>query len=193
MIDAALVQKAGVGTDVDPPVLQHLVERAIEFVQTQTRRYFGPTQEWTEYLIGSGSRVLRLPEAAAAPITAIEERPFPGDDPAVIADTDFLQRDVDTITHLVRKGGVVWTDGYEYAVTFQRGYGVGDGPKDIEQLILDLIALRLANVGREGLLSETIGGYSYSRPAVYAFTDGDLKAIPGAFATIEQWRRLVLA
>lgn len=193
MISPGALQAVGVGVDEDPGLLQDLIDRATAFVKVHTRRYFGVPVIVKHYLSGNGSRLLRLPEAVNDDITAVEERCGPGDDLLATLTTEFEIQVRGEDSYLVRTDGSCWRRGYEYAMTYEMGYEVDSGPKDIEQLIIDLVSLRLANRDREGLSGETIGGYQYTRPAIYAFADGDLKQIPGAFATIQAWRRPVFA
>ena len=77
-------------------------------------------------------------------------------------------------------------------MTYWRGYAIDAGPKDIEQLLIDLVSLRLNLQGTEGLASEAIGGYSYTRAAATDFEDGDLRRLPTALATINAWRRVLV-
>jgi len=205
MISLARVRlEVPAATTVEDPPLQDMVTRAVEFLQTQTRRYFGLPVTLTDYLNGSGGRFLWLPEPVAAAdasagltssdsipdIASVEERLYPGATATVLTeDTDFQRRRRGTTDILVRLGsGVIWTLGYEYAVTYERGYLEDEGPKDIEQLILELLKFRFKFASNTGMRSESIGGYSYTR-----FGDTDLDAIDGARATIEAWRPLVFA
>lgn len=177
-------------------LIQDMIERATSFVQTRTRRYFGPISEWTEYLSGSGGRKLWLgerviPDEDYGALVLVEERAYPGGSPTEIVIGDYQVRrgpeDSDR-SYLVRLGGYVWSSGLEYAVTYERGYDMDAGPPDITQLVIDLVALKLKFKGFEGMRSETIGGYSYTR-----FGEGDLDSIDGAKAIIEAWRPPVFA
>lgn len=191
MISTAKIKAAvPLAVDVAESLLKDMEARAVEFIGRQAGRYFGASDEITEYLSGSGNRILRLPEPLTTDeaVTLVEERAYPGGTATEIPDDGFQVRPSDTSTILVRTGGNVWTCGMEYAVTYTRGYETDQGPKDIEQLIVDLIALRLTFRGREGLRSESIGDYSYTR-----FGEGDLDSIDGAWATIGVWRRPAFA
>lgn len=185
---------------MDELILADMIARAVAFVETQTRRYFGPPALVTEYLSGNGSRMLQLSEPVTEldsdDITLLEERAYPGGDATVLLDgAGFLVRSRNTVppsyqsaSFLVRSGGLVWTRGSEYAVTYARGYTVDEGPKDIEQVIIDLVEARLTPSGAEVMQSETIGGYAYQR-----FKDADLDVIDGGWDTIRFWRRAVFA
>lgn len=199
MISVEKLQEAKPATvDIDPGLLQDMITRAVAFVSRQTGRGFGQAETVVEYLSGNGSRVLRLPEPVLetdsdSGLQSIIERPYPGGTETVIALSEVELRSGGTTHNLVRLGGPVWCRGYEYAIEYQRGYLLDAGPKDIEELVIELVALRLTREGREGLAGETIGGYSYSIAAVHAFEDGELRAIPGALRTIRAWQRLVVA
>jgi hypothetical protein len=60
-------------------------------------------------------------------------------------------------------------------------------------LLIALVAQRIDILESGGKHTETIGGYSYTKAAIHAFEDGDLRAIPGAIRTLEYWRVPVLA
>lgn len=173
--------------------LEKLEEAAVAFVETQTGRYFGPPEEYTEQLAGRGVGSLWLssrPVAGDGPLVVLEERSYPGSDPQpLVIDEDFgivLHSDD---AELVRFGGCLgWPRGYSYTATYRRGYAPGEEPADIRQLVIDLVAVRYSMAGREGLRSESVGGYSYTR-----FGDSDLDAVMGGSATIDIWRRPVVA
>lgn len=178
-------------------VLTQLEEAAVAFVQRKTGRYFGPVGQVTERLRGSGGERLWLAEAPTSDPTVVLEYASPGADPVTIDAADaagFLVRKATGPTDtndgwLVRKGGAVWDPCREYEVTYQRGYQEGQEPADIRQVVIGLCALRWGMKGREGLRSEQRGDQSYAMPAFYVYSDGDLKLIPGAYSTIELWRR----
>lgn len=177
----------------DPLLLGDLIARAVAFVQTQTRRYFGPVQEATEWVPGSNSRHLYLSDVAIpnddGALVLIEERAYPGGSPTEIEASGYVVRHGDHISYLVRAGnGAKWTAGLEYAVTYERGYDTDAGPADIEALIIELVAHKLKFTGKEGMRSESISGYSFTR-----FGDDDLDAINGAKSTLSAWKRPVFA
>lgn len=180
---------------LDPALVTDMVARAIAFVEQQTHRRFGLVEAASFVLEGTGTTFLRLPEPVVVPDSdealVVTERQYAGESGATV--TAFDVRSGGNTDYLVRHGGTPWTNGWEYQVDYQRGYEVDHLPADIEQLVLYLVSIRVGRLGREGILSETIGGYSYSIGATYAFEDGDLRAIPGAMRTIERWRRPVYA
>jgi hypothetical protein len=193
MITVGKLQAAApAAAKADPVLLQDMIDRALAFIESQTRRAFGLPATVTEFLSGNGSRILRLPEPPAVPdsdgeIDLVEERAYPGAPAAIVPLEEIQVRLSGNNAYLARLGGPIWCQGFEYAVTYRHGYELDHGPKDIEQLLIDLIALRLAFRGKDGMRSETIGGYSYTR-----FGEGDLDSIDGAWATVRAWRRLVL-
>jgi len=186
-----LIDALGITDQATVPRLEEQRDAALAFIQTQTRRYFGPIASTTDILAGSGTRSLWLPESAvvAEPLTiTVQEFAHPGASPTAIvedASDGFQLRGA----RLIRLGGSgLWTRGYEYAVTYSRGYEENAGPKDVEDLLIELVRLKVNADGEEVMKSETIGGYSYTR-----FDDGDLESIDGASDTIKAWRRLVFA
>lgn len=180
-------------TDADTAEIVELEQNAVAFVQTQTRRYFGPPKQTTEVVKGKGTSNLWLRHIAIDEVPAdyynevvvsVVERQYAGNDGTAI--TDFQVRVEDGEVRLVRLNGGVWTYGYEYTVTYWHGYPAGEEPGDIRQLVVDLVKSRWNMRELEGLRSESIGGYSYTR-----FEDTDLD-MEGQ-ATIAAWRRLVIA
>lgn len=187
------------GEGYDAVQVEDLERAAVAFVETQTGRYFGPPELVEEFIRGNGSRNLWLRDH----VTTVEGESGSGDDDALVTvgewdypggtgtdlvqDVDFVLRQLAKESLLVRMANGAWTDGYEYAVTYWRGYQAGEEPADIRQLVLDLIRGRWAQRGAFGLKSETIEGYSYTR-----FDDRDLDAM-GGWGTITLWRRPVLA
>lgn len=179
-------------------LLTDLRDRAVAFVSQQTLRYFGPPVEQADILTGTGTRHLTLTERIvegeeSEDVTVVEQEYAGASATALAISTGFQVRHAGTVSVLARAGGEKWALDREYVVTYTRGYEEDHGPGDIEQLIVALVGLRIAVIGSEGLSSETIGGYSYSRPAIHAFEDGDMRSIPGAVRTIEAWKAPVFA
>lgn len=175
--------------DDDDTALRALEQRAVAFLEAETGRYLRAAAETTVYVSGRGTRELHLPDppAAEAEIVQVVERAYPGDTGTTItaADDDgFVVRSAS----LVRKGGYRWQRGYEYEVTYERGYAADasepdyltDAPEVARQAVLDLVALKWRGRGSEALRSETIGGYSYTR--------GALEELPGLEDAIRQLR-----
>lgn len=175
---------------LDSTLVADMVARAIAFVEQQTHRRFGLVEAASFVLEGTGTTFLRLPEPVVVPDSdealVVTERQYAGGEGTEV--TAFDVRSGGNTDYLVRHGGTPWTNGWEYQVDYQRGYEVDHLPADIEQLALDLIGLRVSLRGRDGLRSESIGGYSWTR-----FGDEDLDAVIGGRQTIERWRRPVYA
>lgn len=191
-----LITIIGVTDQADVPLIEDMRDAAIAFIESQTNRYFGPVTSHTEWLRGNGTRSLWL---SASPILedpltiTVTEYTHAGATGSVVVEdgsTGFSIRNHGTETELVRLGGGgVWTNGYDYAVTYSRGYADDQGPKDIEHVLIELVRNRYNSEGAEVMKSETIGGYSYTR-----FDAGDLGALPAADqAVIDAHRRLVFA
>jgi hypothetical protein len=184
----------------DDGTLEDMIQRATEFVQTMTRRYFGVPVPHTYRRIGHGSTNLYLPEPPTvmdADPLIVEERMWPGDDPTLIIRGDsagadeFDVRPDATRAVFVRYGRTVWFTGYEYTTTYTRGYLVDMGPGDVRQLVYDLVKNKLdaRTLGADDLKSETIDNYAYTR-----FGASDLDAIgKNAWAVIDAWKVLVYA
>lgn len=136
---AALKMAMKVGHDAEDDYVTALESAAVEFVQNETGRYFGAPLSTTEYLTGAGRSELYLAEAPATLPATLSERPYPGSDPVTItaASTDgYVLRGAMT---LVRKAGLLWARGYEYQVTYTKGYAPEAEPTDIRQLVTALV------------------------------------------------------
>jgi len=175
----------------DEVLLERYEAAAVAHLQRSTRRYFGPPRLVTEHLRVRRGR-LRLSEQPIGDV-AITERWRPGDDGVLVADTHLR------LPYVLRESGQ-WSLGAEYEAVYWTGYGsttveTEDGPltvkgppvpDDIWRAALELV--RSAWQGRtmnEGMKSETISGYSYTRAdgastnAVPAFVQG----------VINNWKR----
>jgi hypothetical protein len=178
-------------------LLTALEARAVDLVQQETERYFGTSTAHTEYLIGEGALKLRLNEAPTV-ITSVHERTSVGGDWTEITagdDDGFEIRAPDSDAGraiLLRKGGLSWSYGHEYRVIYPFGYTAGAEPGEIRQAVIDLVAFKYHERGREGLRSETLGDYSYTT-LVDAMGRRDLAAVPGLMRTLARWRGPVYA
>jgi hypothetical protein len=182
-------------------LLQDMEERAVATLQRILGRYFGPNGATTEREFGDRTNRLWLLEVPTVTTTAttfaVTERAEIGDTGTALMATaadGYELRAVGNEAWLARKGGHTWLQGYEYTVAYRRGYlfpatattGGHAPPGDIEQLLLDLIALKWNQLGKQGIVSETIDNYSYR---LGDFRESDLDAIPGWKSIAEKWRR----
>jgi hypothetical protein len=191
---------AWLGNPSEPGVsdlLTALEARAVDIVQQETERYFGVSVAHTEYLCGDGTLSLTLDEAPTV-ITSVDERSVVGGDWTTIAagDDDGFEIRAPVSDSgravLLRKGGETWRHGYEYRVVYPFGYTAGQEPGDIRQAVMDLVAFKYNERGREGLRSETIGDYSYTALAD-SMGKRDLLSVPGLMRTLARWRGPVYA
>jgi hypothetical protein len=184
-------------SQLSPDAVMDLERRAVAFIESQTDRYFGVPESTVEYLQGTDGHALRLAGIAVEQDSddevTVTERCCRGTAAVSLSSSAFDVRQNRYETVLVRIDGRRWRRGTEYAATYSRGYRQDCGPADIEQAIIDLIALRVNLRGKEGLSGETIGGYSWTKSATYNFTDGELRAVPGLLSTIGAWKRPVMA
>jgi hypothetical protein len=135
-------------TEDDYGLLEELRDAALAFLSESTSRYFGPIREVTEWVHGFGTSSLWLDDT-------------PEGEAVVRHDGEELNGWTLRGERLVRDRGVWWPE-KEYEVTYSQGYTSETLPPDIRQAVIDLIATRWTQKGREGLQSETIGGYSYT-------------------------------
>jgi hypothetical protein len=188
--------KEWLGEPSEPGVdslLVSLEERAVDLVESETERHFGGTETFEEHLEGDGTRTLYLNENPTS-LASVEERQFVGDSWTAVTggDSDGWElrapKSPSGTARVLRKKGHVWTYGWEYRVTYDFGYSPGNEPPEIRQAVMDLVALKYHERGREGLRSASLGDHSYTTLA-----DGmgrrDLMAVPGLERTLRRWRR----
>lgn len=179
-------------------ILVPLEERAVEVIERETMRYFGASTTHTEIIVGGGTSKLRLRERPSA-ITSVEERQRPGDPWVSVTEAaddgwelDDTPRSPTPYT-LLRKNGIPWRRGYQYRVVYEFGYAEGEEPGDIRQAVMDIVAVKYQERGREGVRGETIGDYSYSIMATARGTRELMTMVPGLAETIARWRGAVVA
>lgn len=122
--------------------LTALERAAVAYVERKTGWYWGPQQEVEVVLYGSGTRDLWLPDHASA-VSRVVEWSVYGVDIELPAESYALRLEPGS-THglrLSRRDGGLWLLGYEYAVTYTRGYAAGEEPADIRQAVIGLVAL----------------------------------------------------
>jgi hypothetical protein len=178
MISAAEIAAHIEGATVDDhSLLEELRDAALAFLARSTARYFGPVAETTEWA-GIAGRSLWLAEAPTGTVT-------------ITRNGDVLEAGAYEVRgrEIVRTDGTWWGHWGEHRMEYERGYTEETLPPDIRQAVIDLIAIRWQEKGREGLQSETIGGYSYTKAGggggAGGWTVSDMVA-----RTIANWRRV---
>ena len=171
----------------DAVMLASLEAAVVSHIQKRTGRYFGPEEDVTEILPGSGTGRLYLadmPVAVDGEIVVTAQYAALGDELA--DDADFVLRSSGTEAWLDRTDGGRWTTTNEYHIAYRRGYLPGAEPEDIRNAVVMMISETWNLRGREGLQSEDVGGYSYTLTS--KITDrGFVSTI------IDTWRRPVIA
>lgn len=168
----------------DDALLVLLEDRAVEFVEDLTGRYFGPPIAHTEYIDGNGTGTIWLAESPSS-ITSVRERYGAGDAWTAIvegADDGFELRG----SRLLRKDGT-WAYGYEYEVVYTFGYTADASaePGPIRQLVMDLVKLKYdERCSNLAVQSERLGAEQYVRNAFTA----DLHSIPWVRETVAAFR-----
>ncbi|GMV06723.1 MAG: hypothetical protein AMXMBFR53_29980 [Gemmatimonadota bacterium] len=122
----------------DDAYVTNLEASAVAYIQKRTNRYFGAEAATTEYVTGDGTTKLWLSEAPTTLPSTLLERAYPGSTSSTTvtasASDGYTQRGM----CLVRKG-YLWTRGYEYEVTYTRGYAAGSEPEDIQRAVRGLV------------------------------------------------------
>lgn len=171
-------------------LLTSLEERAVDIVLQETERHFDVAAALTEYRIGAGTRTLQLNENPTA-ITSVEERLNVGDAFTAIVEGDsdgFELRPPKTSAiaskaTLLRKGGIVWRFGWEHRIIYSFGYVAGSEPGAIRQAVMDLVALKYLQRGKEGLQAYRAGDVAWTQ-----FSGDDVLRVPGLKRTLALWR-----
>lgn len=192
----------GIADGTDTALLIDLEAAAVEWFEQQTQRYFGAVASTTERPQGNGKRDLYLAEPVTA-VTSVTRQAYPGADTETITEGDddgFEVRDM----HLTRKGGFLWSSGYEYIVVYTRGYTETAAaeedvtpadiaaPDDVRMAIKQIVAFwynggEMAE-GSSQKTSETMGNYSYTRGALFTTPEAMLNGIPGLRQTIASYK-----
>jgi hypothetical protein len=137
------------------------MERAgVAHASALTNRYFGPLEETTEVLAGTGTATMWLRDVPVGDVEVVQAYSVgdPGEAIDAAGDLGYVVRDGDK---LVRKSGT-WHPRYEYRVTYTRGYAAGTEPDVVKMFVLQYIAREWFNRKTGGLQSETMGGYTYT-------------------------------
>lgn len=154
--------------------LADLEASAVAFVEQQSGVYFGPVASRIEHHDGTGGVALFLDRSPISGTVVVQRRTDAIATAEAVATGEYAVRG----RKLVMPGG--W--GYsEYEITFNEGYAPGAEPEDIRGAVRELVKLAFK---RNGMKSETIGGYSY--------TLGDAEEL-GIQQTIEAHRPAVVA
>lgn len=166
----------GVTTAADDALLTLLEAAAAGFVARYTGRYFGAEKSVVEYPIGING-MLYLSEIPKANTLALET--MSGTTGTAVAAAEYLLEGR-TLHHVY---GVWSPSPRAYRATYTAGYLVNAEPSEIRAAVLDLVATRYRQKGREGLQSESIGGYGYTLADVS-------KSDQSVFLTLDLWRRV---
>lgn len=154
--------------------LTNLMARALYTVEHELDWHFGTSRPAEEILDGSGTRAMYLRQPPLGDVN-VWSRP----------NIDQAWEAVDSDDYEVGGRGVFlntnWTEGVRnYRFNYDEGFVTMPG--DVEQLILDLVAMRWRNRDNDPTMkSETIGDYSYTR--------GDLESSTFWESVVMRYRR----
>ena len=102
----------------DDAYIKALERAAVAHAERVTGKYLGATATHTDYLVGKGGQVLYLSgPIASGDGLAVTEAPYPG-----ATGEDITEDVVVRGLKLFRTDGTQFAPGYEYAVTYSRGY-----------------------------------------------------------------------
>lgn len=123
-------------------LIQQLESDAVARVQRHTGHYYGAAEATTEYVAGDDATSIWLKDEPITSdeiaVTVTERSDVADAGTAIVMDEDdgFVIRG----RRLYRKNGL-WSKGYEYEVTYTRGYAAGAEPGDVRRKVLGLVVL----------------------------------------------------
>jgi hypothetical protein len=165
--------------DADEPILEKMELAAVAFVERETGRYFGEPAPIAEVFSGAYAGPLYLSESPAADPALVLEY-FDGTSWSTVDSSSYT---IDG-SAIWPAASTLWIYGHRnYRATYTRGYVAGEEPADIRQAVMDLVATKWKGRGQEGMQSETIGGYQYTRSDAF-------EVVPGLSDTLRNWRRV---
>lgn len=177
MLDLADVKEYLEITDVDAvrdARLESLMLRAIEAVERELDWYFGQPRAAEEILNGSGFSAMWLRQPPVNGLTAYS-RTGPTHDWDEV-DSDDYEQDGRGVWH----ANGIWFSGVRnWRFVYDEGFTVPPG--DVVQFTLDLIKAKWNEPAIQGIVSETLGRYSY--------TLGDLESTTGWPSVVANWKR----
>lgn len=140
-------------------ILIGLEQAASDYVHDVTDRWFGESKTFEKVKNGTGTRKMWISDPAD-PLTSVEHRESPDQDWDTVDADDY---EVDGRL-LYRTDLERWVKGVRnYRITYDHGYALGGAPQNIQLAVKLLVAHRFRNRGREGLMRQRIGDYSFTR------------------------------
>lgn len=142
----------------DDQLLVDLEARAAAWVEEQTeRRWHAPAAKVEIVQPKGGSRFLRLGGHVDDPDgdVTLRRRGIYGGSWETVDESEF-EREGDKLVALAG----YWSRGFDYEATYLDGWTVA--PKDVQDLVIDLVSISYFSIGDEGVKSESIGDYSYT-------------------------------
>lgn len=178
MISAPVVLRALAPKTADPTELDRLIAAATGMLGRELGRFLGEPAETQELHRGGRSLVLLFDDPVAVgeetePTVTVEGRAGASLAWEAIEETEY-SRDGRRLEH-----PSCWPQGVR--VTYSRGYDLDEGPAELRDLVLEMVLAKVRQRGREGLTSETIGDYSY--------TKADLTQLDSWTSIAARWRR----
>lgn len=159
-------------------VLEDLEIEAASIVERITGwKWSEPTTD-VHVLIGQDTDEMFLPERPSSQDPTdfvIDDRLFEADPNEVTIDPAAEDGYVIDGRRIRRKGGNCWLSTHEYVVTGPLGWLPADVPGYIRAAVRALVNFFFGQLGKEGLKSEAIGGYSYTLSDT---SDDDIFGIP---------------
>lgn len=152
------------------------LRNARAIIEKEVDWYFGPPRPTVEILSGNGSNglYLRQPPVEGYPLT-VQDRRNGFRAPWAEIEVESYEASGRRLIHESS-----WLRGYRtYRVTYYEGFE--EVPGDVQALMLEMVAGALQARGKEGMKSETIGDYSY--------TKADMSSSPTWKTVINNWKR----
>lgn len=139
MIQLSALLEAARARESDQEYLVTLEGQAVAYAQKRLGFYIGAEEEVTEYLEGTGTSRLWLPDNVATAPTSVIERTSPGAASSTTITESASDGFVVRGRKLIRKARLAWHLGYEYEVAYTRGYAEGEEPEVVRSIVTDLV------------------------------------------------------
>jgi len=161
----------------------YLIAAATATLGRELGRYLGPVETTQELRKGPGPLILLSGDPVGSPtddpaggVSLVEQRLRVTDAWETVPETDYAV-DGRALRHATAWPGCPAS----VRVTYRRGYEPDQGPLELVDLVRQMVASTWRTRGAEGMKSETIGDYSYTR--------GDLEAHADWPTVASRWRR----
>jgi len=159
-----------------PEDVGRMIEAATAILGQELARYLGVPAETKEVHHGGRPFILLYDDPIEGEDLSVEVRSGPTQPWELVDPTEYALEGRKVLhAHC-------WPRGISaIRVTYTRGYELDEGPPQLRDLVLEIVKAKILDRGKEGMTSETIGDYSY--------TKSDLTRADSWPMVASRWRR----